>query len=155
MYNAKVARVLRTFTAILVSFVFFCLFVCLLICFVLDSPLLWQTTFPLAHGVVAGKLIAENKKLSMGTVAFKSAFGMSAAEPHSLLVLDNLFRGLLWIKKKKKGNIESRKVVITAVFLLISSCGEALMIITSKVENPAGILSDFFFLYFIKFFYFH
>lgn len=57
----------------------------------------------------------------------------------------------------KKSNIESREVAITAVSLLISSRGEALMIITIKVENPAGILSNFFFLYFIfiKLLYFH
>lgn len=54
----------------------------------------------------------------------------------------------------KKSNIESREMAITAVSLLISSRGEALMIITSKVENPAGILSNFFFLYFIKLLYF-
>lgn len=51
----------------------------------------------------------------------------------------------------KKRNMESREV---AVSLLISSHGEALMIITSKVENPAGILSNFFFMYFIKLLYF-
>lgn len=57
----------------------------------------------------------------------------------------------------KKSNIESREVAVTAVSLLISSHGEALTIITSKVENPAGILSNFFFLYFIfiKLLYFH
>ena len=57
----------------------------------------------------------------------------------------------------KKSNIESREVAITAVSLLLSSHGEALMIITSKVENPAGILSNVFFLcfIFIKLLYFH